>query len=175
MRDAEAAMMGQFLFRNPPMTRSCRAAVLALTLFAAFAAPTFAEEPGGGSGKKSAFAPGEHTLVLPPLWVPVKGLRSRTPGVSGYRPVTVRLTSQHDGGTTMCYRLPYITEALLFALTRDPIGINKDGTLDFGTMETALLNETTRVTGTNAVKRLELINGVPPASKTNQDLLELCQ
>lgn len=165
------------------MTRSLPIAILALALSAFVAAPAFAEEHGGSgggdggapSGKKSAFAPGEHELSLPPLWVPVKGLRGRKPGVAVYRPVTVRLTSQHDGITRMCYRLPYITEAVLFALNRDPIGIKRDGSLDFGNMETVLLNEATRAAGAAAVKRVELIDGVPSASKANQDLLVLCQ
>lgn len=177
MRGPEAAMMGPNLFRNPPMTRSrLPAVVLALALAATGLSPALAEEQGGAEagGKKSAFAPGEHELQLPPLWVPVKGLRSRTPGVATYRPVTVRLTSHVDGVTAMCYRLPYITEALLFALNRDPIGL-KDGALDVGTMETTLLNEAARVAGASAIKRVTLIDGAPPASKTNHDLLVLCQ
>lgn len=161
------------------MTRSRPALALALALFAATLAPALAEEHGGGGaeggGKKSAFAPGEHELQLPPLWVPVKGLRSRNPGVYGYRPVTVKLTSEHDGVTMMCYRVPYITEALLFALNRTPIGINKDGSLDFGKMEAALLDEALRVAGPNTIKNVTLIDGVPTAGKVNQDLLALCQ
>lgn len=162
------------------MTRSRPALALALALFAATPAPALAEEHGGGGGgegggKKSAFAPGEHDLQLPPLWVPVKGLRSRNPGVYAYRPVTVKLTSEHDGVTMMCYRLPYITEALLFAFNRDPIGINKDGSLDFGKIETTLLNEAVRVAGPNTIKHVALIDGAPTAPKTNQDLLVLCK
>ncbi len=175
-------MMGPKLLRNPPMTRSrLPAVILALALSAIGSSPAMAEEHGGGGGggegggKKSVFAPGEHELQLPPLWVPVKGARSRTPGVAVYRPVTVKLTSQHDGVTTMCYRLPYITEALLFAFNRDPIGINKDGSLAFGKMETTLLNEAVRVAGPEAIKHLDLIDGAPTPPKTNQDLLVLCQ
>lgn len=156
------------------MTRSLLIpAILALALLAP--PPADAAEPAAEGGKKSAFGPGEHQLVLPPLWVPVKGLRGRTPGVAGYRPVTVRLTSQPEGGMTMCYRLPYITETILFALNREPVGTKADGSLDFGRMETVLLNETARVAGGEAVKRVELIEGVPQASKTNQELLGLCQ
>ncbi len=173
MQRPEAAMMEPKLFRNPQMTRPLLfAAVLALAL--ATGLPSASAEEGGG-GKKSAFAPGEHELMLPPLWVPVKGLRSRTPGVAGYRPVTVRLTSQYDGVTRMCYQVPYITEALLFALNREPIGIKPDGSLDFGTMQTTLLNEAVRVAGADAIKRLELLDGAPTPPKTNQELLVLCQ
>ena len=168
-------------YRNPTMIPPIlRTVILALALTALASPATHAEEHGGGEngqsgGKNSAFSPGEHELQLPPLWIPVKGLRSRTPGVAGYRPVTIRLTSRQEGAMTMCYRLPYITEALLFAFNRTPVGMTKTGALDLAAIEIELLNETVRVAGPDAVRRVEVIDGVPRPTKANQELLALCQ
>jgi hypothetical protein len=149
-----------------------RLAALALACLAAF--PALAEE--GGSGKKSAFEPGEHLLQLPPLWVPVAGMRSRNPAVAVYRPITLRLTSRETGMMAMCYRLPYLTEAFLFELNRAPVRVGKDGRLDLGGVETRLLGEAARIAGAEAVKSVEAIDGIPPApAKTNHDMLALCQ
>lgn len=146
----------------------------ALALACLFALPAAAEE--GGSSKKSAFEPGEHLLQLPPLWVPVAGLRNRNPAVAVYRPVTLRLTSRAEGMMRMCYRLPYLTEAFLFEFNREPVRIGKDGKLDFGGIETRLLDRSVKTAGAEAVKSVEAIDGIPPApEKTNQDLLALCQ
>lgn len=146
-----------------------------LALACLLALPALAEE-GGSSEKKSAFESGEHLLQLPPLWVPVAGLRSRNPAVAVYRPLTLRLTSREAGMMRMCYRLPYLTEAFLFELNREPVRIGKDGRLDLGGVETRLLDRTVKIAGAEAVKSVEAIDGIPPApDKTNQDLLALCR
>lgn len=149
----------------------------ALALACVLAAPALAEEGGAPAGeKKSAFEPGEHTLQLPPMWVPVTGLRSRNPAVAVYRPVTLRLTSRENGMMQMCYRLPHLTEAFLFAFNRQPLHVGAEGKLDLGGVDARLLAATAAVAGPEAVKTVQTIDGVPPPpDKTNQDMLALCQ
>ncbi len=147
---------------------------LGLALALLLAPPALAAETG--DAKKSAFAPGEQVLQLPPLWVPVAGARSRNPAAAAYRPVTLRLTSREEGPMRMCYRLPHLTEAFLLELNREPVRAGKDGKLDLGGVDTRLLAETVRVAGPGAVKSVEAIDGTPPPpSKTNQELLALCR
>lgn len=149
---------------------------LPLALFCAFAlaAPAFAAEGGGGSAAKTAFGPGEHDLQLAPMWVPVAGLRPPRPGIPAYRPLTLVLTSTDGGMMVMCHKLPYLTEAFLFELTRQEIPRKGDG-VDVNGLEMRLFSAANAVTGPGAVKRVKVVDGTPYPSKENQELLALCQ
>jgi hypothetical protein len=149
----------------------------ALSVFGA--AGGVASEGGGkaaeGGGKTTAFGPEEQSLQLAPLWVPVTGARSQTKGVPGFRPVTIKITSQAGGMMTMCYRLPYIIEGFLFEMNRQPISQLKNGRLDLAGVNGRLLAVAGKAAGPGAVKTVEAIDGAPHPDKANQGLLALCQ
>jgi len=150
------------------------ACALALAPVAAPASEGGGEGGGkGGSAAKTAFGPGEHTLQLAPIWVRVAGLRPQRPGLPAYRPLTLILTSRDGGMTTMCHRLPYLTEAFLFALTREDIP-SKAGKIDLAGLDTRLL-AVADATAPNAVKTLKVVDGTPYPEKSNQEILALCQ
>ncbi len=153
-----------------------RLRLAALALACLVAVPALAEEGASSPNKKTAFDAGEHLLQLPPLWVPVAGLRSRNPATAEYRPLTMRLTSTEHGMMQMCHRLPNIVEAFLFSLNREPVRAVQ-GRVDASGLDTRMLEEALRAAGPGTVKSVEVIAGPPPPppDKTNQDLLALCQ
>lgn len=135
---------------------------------------TAAASEGGGGGKATAFGPGEKTLQLAPLWVPVTGARSQAKGVPGYRPLTFKITSRDGGAMAMCHRLPHIVEAFLFEMNREPAAM-KGGRVDLAGVNRRLFAEAERVAGPGVVKSVEAIDGAPHPDKANQELLGLCQ
>jgi len=147
---------------------------LALFCALALAAPAAASEGGGGGGAKTAFGPGEHELQLAPMWVPVAGLKPRRPGIPAYRPLTLILTSTDGGMMAMCHKLPYLTEAFLFELTREDIPRQGDH-MDTNGLGDRLLSAAAAVTGPGVVKRVKAVDGTPYPAKGNQDILALCQ
>ncbi len=160
-------MMGSFLFGFS--TRLRVLSLLAAGLIALGATAAAAE-----GGKASAFGPGEKTLQLAPMWVPVTGARSQAKGVPGYRPLTVKITSRDGGAMMMCHRLPHIVEAFLFAMHREPAAM-KGGRVDLSGVDRRLFAEANRVAGPGVVKSVETIDGAPHPDKANQELLGLCQ
>ncbi len=152
------------------------AAALAVCLGATPASASGGGGEGGGKGggQTTAFGPEERKLQLSPLWVPVIGARSQTKGVPGYRPVTIMITSREHGMMTMCYRLPYIVEALLFEMNRQPISQNR-GRMDFTGLNARLFAVADRAAGPSVVKSVEAVENVPRPDKANQDMLALCQ
>lgn len=163
----------------PPFRRifaAARRTAFAVCAIAAAAPQALAAEEGGeGGGKKSIFDPGEHVIQMPPLWVPVANSRTRTPGVAVYRPVTLVLTSQTYGMMTMCYKLPYLTEAFLFDFQRAPLVVGKDGKPDFAGIEKRLLADAQTVTGPLVIRSVAIADGVPPAARENHDILAKCR
>ncbi|MBN2751913.1 MAG: hypothetical protein JXQ84_04320 [Rhodospirillaceae bacterium] len=134
-----------------------------------------AQAEGGGGKSKTAFGPGEHTLQLAPMWIPVTSVKPKKTGASAYRPITLILTSQDHGMMAMCYKLPYLTEAFLFTMNHAPTPQNHDGRLNLDGIHTRLLNAATQITGPNIIKSVEIIDGTPRPTPNNQDILALCQ
>ncbi|WP_337995893.1 hypothetical protein [Oleispirillum naphthae] len=145
---------------------------LALACAVALAAPAAAAEGGGAA--KTAFGPGERELQLAPMWVPVAGLKPRRPGIPAYRPLTLVLTSEDGGMIAMCHKLPYLTEAFLFELFREDIP-GKGGHMDTTGLGERLLAAASAAAGPGVVKAVQAVDGTPYPSKSNQDILALCQ
>ena len=162
-----------FPFASGSFRHAFRIAVLGAACLIAMAWPDTSLAEGGG--KTSAFGPGERTLQLAPMWVPVAGARSHTKGVSAYRPMTLCLTSRDGDMMVICNRLPHMIEAFLFTMNRTPITQSRSEKLNLFGVNGRLLAEAARIAGPGVVKSVEAIDGAPHPDKTNQDLLVLCQ
>jgi len=132
---------------------------------------------GGKSSKdasKTAFGPGEHVIQLPPMWVPVNSQKTKA-GKTQYAPLTIFLTSKDGGMKKMCFDLPYLQQAFLFKLNTIDLRMNNRREIHTESLNEALLNVAVQTTGTETVKKIEVVSGTPHPKKTNQDMLDLCR
>ncbi len=148
--------------------------VLVIALATGFLPAPSAQAAEGGGSKKSAFGPGEHELQLPPIWIPVNIHKNRS-GAPQYAPVTVNLTSRDGGMMNMCYRLPYIIEALVFALHETDVKMDRQRNIDTTGLDGLALDAAIKATDRKTVKSIKVVSGTPHPTASNQDMLSLCR
>lgn len=115
---------------------------------------------------------GAQMLQVEPLWLPVKQAR---PGVVRYMGVTVRLTPKAGLLTDACYKMPWVTEALILYFNRHQLDANPsegDRALDKAILKTA-----NSLSAKPLFEKAQLlpIDGTPrPISDADQMLSQVC-
>jgi hypothetical protein len=132
----------------------------------------------GGSGGEGAPPRSQADTVdgrymqLKALWLPItQGGRSR------YQPLTARLVPNPDQKVLACYKAPWAQEALLFALTEQPLTTEDLESLDEApALKRRLLDRVHQHVGmTGLYTDILVVSGTPPPDETEDTLSRMCQ
>jgi hypothetical protein len=132
---------------------------------------------GGGGGKgalprSQADTVNGRYIQLKALWLPItQGSRSR------YQPLTARLVPNPDQKVLACYKAPWAQEALLFALTEQPLTTEDLESLDEApALKRRLLDRVHQHVGmTGLYTDILVVSGTPPPDETEDTLSRMCQ
>lgn len=172
-----------------PASRPRLTLALALALGVALA-PTVSPVPalaagGGGGGAADAGDRPDKETVLPRteadevtgtyvqlnvMWLPVlQGRRSR------YEAFTIRLVPHPDHRVLACFKAPWAHEAVLMALTEQPVKVEDMTHLETAALKTRLLERITSQVGPDLFTDVHIGSGIVTVDPESQRLSEMCR